>query len=99
MEKEIGKNDNPFMKIRQKSNKKNNNEVQIDSRWANIEFTPQYQERGEKRNPFKNENRNKRQHYSKFLRFTDFPKEKKEEKKEFNIKEMENDFPELSSNN
>lgn len=102
MEKEFKKETNHFMKIRKKLN--NRNEVnQTNKRWNNFENSINNEFGREENNPFKSkcnykkeDEKNNFTKYSKFMQYTNLPKEKKEEKKEFDLTKMEKDFPKLS---
>jgi hypothetical protein len=80
------KRSNPFMKKSNvnshfKPNTSNNRWSQIREEVQEIEYN----------------NQNQRNHYSKFMRFTDKKEVKEEPKPEFNLQKMENDFPQLGS--
>ena len=91
MEKRI----NPFMKKNNSNSVSNNG----NNRWniikeevQQIEYDNRINERRE--NKFKNFNR-KREHYSKFMRFTDRKEPVQETKPEFNLNTMKEQFPQL----
>lgn len=84
---------NPFLKKSNSypSNQPNNRWNKIKDEVDRIEYDNKLERESE--NKFKNFN-SRRNDYSKFMRFT-VKKEKKEEKKEFSLEKMKNDFPEL----
>lgn len=92
----MSKSDNPFLKKtnRYPQKKPENN---VGDRWNNIKNEIEIENtRRREENKFKKYN-NKKNHYSKFMRYAE-PSKKEEKKKEFNLEKQVDEFPSLSVN-